>query len=168
MRYRAPTSHGIGTLTLFWSLVACAPAHRNPPPVTPQRDSLTEKGPSKEHDQRSIPAPPPAYGHRVVLRDLRSESSPTADTRSEVVSEPEQERTCVDFWPETRHRNYGYDHIVHLLSRCDVPAFCVVSSDVNPRGALVEIRPREYIEVVTFRGSPAREFKPEVECRFLV
>jgi hypothetical protein len=80
----------------------------------------------------------------------------------------DEEPTCVAFWPEIRYRNYGYDHIVHLRSACDVQAYCRVWSDVNPHPTDVLVPPREEIEVVTFRGSPARQFTPHVECRFRV
>jgi hypothetical protein len=78
---------------------------------------------------------------------------------------PAQDRACVHYWPEARFRNYAYDHVVHLLSRCEERALCAVSSDVNPKPVLVEVPPGERVEVLTFRGSPAREFRPFVECR---
>jgi hypothetical protein len=80
----------------------------------------------------------------------------------------DEEPTCVAFWPETRYRNYGYDHIVHLRSHCDVQAYCKVWSDVNPHPTDVLVAPRAEVEVLTFRGSPARQFTPHVECRFRV
>lgn len=82
-------------------------------------------------------------------------------------SRPE-DPSCVEFWPEVRYRNYGYDHVVHLLSRCEIRAYCAVSSDVNPQPIDVLVPPREHIQVLTFRGSPASQFTPKVVCRFLV
>lgn len=81
---------------------------------------------------------------------------------------PQQDPSCVEAFPEVRYRSYGYDHVVHLYSRCDVRAYCAVSTDVNPTVIEVIVPPREHIEVLTFRGSPAREFTPKVTCRFLV
>jgi len=78
----------------------------------------------------------------------------------------QQDPTCVEFWPEIRHRHYGYDHIVHLYSRCQIRAFCQVSSDVNPKAVEIVVPPREQVEVLTFRGSSARQFTPRVQCRF--
>lgn len=74
---------------------------------------------------------------------------------------------CIRFWPEVRYRNYAYDHIVHLGNACRVKASCAVSSDVNPEWIRVIVPAGEEIEVMTLRGSPAREFTPRVECRFL-
>ena len=80
----------------------------------------------------------------------------------------QQDPSCVEAFPEVRYRNYGYDHIVHLYSRCDVRAYCAVSTDANPTAVEVVVPPREHVEVLTLRGSPAREFTPKVSCRFLV
>lgn len=80
----------------------------------------------------------------------------------------QQDPSCVEAFPEVRYRNYGYDHVVHLYSRCDVRAYCAVSTDANPNAVEVVVPPREHVEVLTFRGSPAREFTPKVSCRFLV
>jgi hypothetical protein len=74
---------------------------------------------------------------------------------------------CIRSWPEVRYKNYGYDHIVHVGNDCRVKASCAVSSDVNPEPVQVIIPAGEQIEVMTSRGSPAREFTPRVECRFL-
>lgn len=116
--------------------------------------------------RQKSPALAPMHGRGVLTADVRQGSSDlTGDSGGSLLAEPAQDRTCVDFWPEVRFRNYGYDHIVHLLSRCDVRASCVVSSDVNPKATVVEVGPGEHVEVLTFRGSPAREFTPRVECR---
>lgn len=77
----------------------------------------------------------------------------------------EQEPTCVGFWTEVRYRNYGYDHVIHLDNRCELTAFCRVSSDVNPKPADVTVPPTAHVEVLSFRGSPARQFTPRVACR---
>jgi hypothetical protein len=74
---------------------------------------------------------------------------------------------CVRSWPEVRYKNHGYDHIVHVGNDCRVKASCAVSSDVNPEPVQVIIQAGEQVEVVTTRGSPASEFTPRVECRFL-
>ena len=73
---------------------------------------------------------------------------------------------CIRSWPEVRYKNYGYDHIVHVGNDCRVRASCAVSSDVNPEPIQVFIPAGEQVEVMTSRGSPAREFTPRVECRF--
>lgn len=71
---------------------------------------------------------------------------------------------CIEFWPESRYRNYGYDHIVHLHSTCEATALCSVSTNVNPQAYRVELPPKVEVEVLTFRASPAREFVANVTC----
>jgi len=73
---------------------------------------------------------------------------------------------CVRSWPEVRYGNAGYDHIVHVANDCQAPATCDVSSDVSSGPIRVIIQPGGKQEVVTMRGSPARRFRPTVECRF--
>jgi len=75
--------------------------------------------------------------------------------------------TCIDVWGEARYRNYGYDHIVHVNDRCSAAAICDVSTDVNPEVQRFTIAAGQEIEVVTYRGSPSREFRPHVECRLV-
>jgi hypothetical protein len=72
---------------------------------------------------------------------------------------------CVGVSSRAVYRNYGYDHIVYLTSRCDRAATCDVSTDVNPTAEHVTVPPKERIEVLTFRGSPASAFTPHVTCR---
>jgi len=173
MRGRGRIFAGRWVLTLAVGLIACAPARRSPPPAAPSGDPLTEDAPRDRNDRspsKDPPlAPPPAYGHRVASRDIErgATQSGEADTPGRLAPDPARGLTCVDFWPEARFRNYAYDHLVHLLSRCDVRALCAVSSDVNPRPVDVAVLPNEHVEVLTFRGSPAREFSPRVKCRFV-
>lgn len=72
---------------------------------------------------------------------------------------------CIQVWGEARSRNAGYDHIVHINNRCDDSAVCDVATDVNPVPIRVTVPPNQEVEVLTFRGSPAREFIPKVDCR---
>jgi hypothetical protein len=72
---------------------------------------------------------------------------------------------CIDVWPEARYRNYAYDHIVHLRSRCRMRVVCDVTTNVNPSSIRVSVPPGQEIEVVTFRGSPARDFQPSARCQ---
>ena len=80
------------------------------------------------------------------------------------VAKGEPESPCVEFWPEARYRAYGYDHIVHLSSHCPAPALCQVSTDVAPNEIKIHVFPGTHVEVLTFRGSPARTFRPRVQC----
>jgi hypothetical protein len=72
---------------------------------------------------------------------------------------------CVRSWPEARYRNYGYDHIVHVINGCVTRVTCQVASDVSPAVITVTIPAREQSEVITFVGSPARSFTPKVLCK---
>lgn len=94
-------------------------------------------------------------------------SAPPAPREVATTGNPESDPvlTCVESWPEARYRAYGYDHIVHLRSRCRVTADCTVTTDVSPEASRAVVRPAEHVEVLTFRGSPAREFTPTVVCR---
>jgi hypothetical protein len=74
---------------------------------------------------------------------------------------------CLRSWPEVRYRNYGYDHIVHIVNECRARAFCAVSSDVNPAPIEVEVPTFGQLEVMTCRGCAAREFTPRLTCRFV-
>ena len=71
---------------------------------------------------------------------------------------------CVHVRAEARYRNYGYDHVVRLLNRCGRRMSCDVATDVNPAATRVSIAANERRDVLTFRGSPAREFAPVVAC----
>lgn len=74
---------------------------------------------------------------------------------------------CVDVWGEARYRAYGYYHIVHVNNRCDATAVCDVATNVNPVPERVTLLAKQAVEVLTFQGSPSREFTPRVECRLL-
>src|SRR4051812_46590926 len=71
---------------------------------------------------------------------------------------------CVTVTSEARYGGYGYNHIVRIANGCEQPVACVVSTDVNPAAENVTVRPKEVREVVTFWGSPAREFISHVRC----
>ncbi len=72
--------------------------------------------------------------------------------------------SCVNVWTEARYVNYAYDHMVHLQNVCPDDHTCTVSTDVNPKAADVLVRAREHVEVLTYRGSPARTFVATVTC----
>lgn len=71
---------------------------------------------------------------------------------------------CVHYWPETRYRDYAYDHVVHLSSDCHRVASCTVATNQSPKAVVVAVAPGEHVEVVTLRGSELPEFTPKVEC----
>lgn len=71
---------------------------------------------------------------------------------------------CVAVRAEARYVAYAYNHIVHLLNACDSARVCSVATNVNPKPQTIALGPGERVEVLTFRGSPAREFAPIVSC----
>jgi len=71
---------------------------------------------------------------------------------------------CIDHRGDARYRGYGYDHVVVITSGCQEAARCTVSTDVTPEEHQVDVPAGETVEVLTRRGSPAREFTPQVAC----
>jgi hypothetical protein len=71
---------------------------------------------------------------------------------------------CVDWRAEAVFNGLGYNHLVHLTSRCDKAVHCAVSSDVNPEPTQVPLAPRQSKTVNTFLGSPAQKFTAKVTC----
>lgn len=72
---------------------------------------------------------------------------------------------CVHWRTEVRYANYGYDHWVIIHNGCERSAACVVTTDVNPEPIRVGVPRDQTREVLTYRGSPAREFSARVVCR---
>jgi hypothetical protein len=72
---------------------------------------------------------------------------------------------CLVVTSEARYGGYGYNHLVRIANSCEEAVLCTVSTDVNPAPEQVTVPPNEAREVVTFRGSPAREFVPLVRCQ---
>jgi hypothetical protein len=75
---------------------------------------------------------------------------------------------CIQVWGESRFRDYGYDHIVHLNNECDSTALCDITTNVNPVTQRVLIPSKQAVDVLTFRGSPSREFVPTAECELIM
>lgn len=61
----------------------------------------------------------------------------------------------------------AYNHFVRVENGCDRRVRCSVSTDVNPDVQSIELAPNQSVEVITFRGSPAREFTPRVTCELV-
>jgi hypothetical protein len=71
---------------------------------------------------------------------------------------------AVRHFAEARVRYPGYDHIVHIHSSCDVELSCTVRTNVNPSPVEASVPPHGRVEVLTWRGSPARTFTATVDC----
>jgi hypothetical protein len=78
---------------------------------------------------------------------------------------PSPQVACVKSQSEARFDGYGYDHWVHLTNACKVAVRCSVKTNANPEGTVVELGVGEQKSVMTFMGSPAREFTVEVSCQ---
>jgi hypothetical protein len=74
---------------------------------------------------------------------------------------------CVEVRTLTPYRGYGYDHVVEIENRCTKTMSCTVKTDANPEAISVVVPARETRSVTTMRGSPAREFKADVQCKEL-
>jgi len=73
--------------------------------------------------------------------------------------------TCVTFQGRVRY-SLGYDHLVDVQNGCTQAVSCAVTTNVNPQPVTVNLKPTESATVVTFIGSPAREFTPRVVCQY--
>ena len=90
----------------------------------------------------------------LAVSPLESQSTPA----------PKKPGGCVDVTTEAYYASVGYDHIVHLKSECKTRMACTVKTNVNPDPASVMLEPGATESVVTWRGSPAREFTADVTC----
>jgi hypothetical protein len=72
---------------------------------------------------------------------------------------------CAQVHTQAPYRAYGYDHEVVIENTCPKPINCSVKTDVNPEIATVRVAAHATETVVTYRGSPAREFKADVDCK---
>lgn len=71
---------------------------------------------------------------------------------------------CVTWEARAVYGALGYDHRVTLRNGCEKDARCTVTTDVNPEPQSTTVAKGATETVVTFRGSPAREFTATVEC----
>jgi hypothetical protein len=76
----------------------------------------------------------------------------------------QQQPECVRFEGTARWGADGYNHIVRIENNCARAASCSVSTDVNPQVQVVNVPAGQSIEIVTFLGSPASRFTPNVVC----
>ncbi|HKP64047.1 MAG TPA: hypothetical protein VJV78_45240 [Polyangiales bacterium] len=73
--------------------------------------------------------------------------------------------SCVDVSQDAPYAGLGYDHIVKLTNNCKKPVSCSVKTDVNPKAQQVNLAVGEKKSIVTWRGSPAYAFTPDVTCQ---
>ena len=74
---------------------------------------------------------------------------------------------CASVSASVRMEAYGYTHVVTLQNRCERPVSCEVWTDVDPLPhQTLRAAPGESEDVITRRGSPAREVSAESSCHF--
>lgn len=74
--------------------------------------------------------------------------------------------TCAEVSGSVRVEAYGFTHVVTLTNRCTVSVECDVWTDVDPEPRVtLRAGPGASAEVVTRRGSPAREVTAQKICR---
>lgn len=78
---------------------------------------------------------------------------------------PAPANSCVRVTTRVRY-SMGYDHWVDLQNDCEKSVNCSVSTNVNPEKRDVHLSPGDSASVLSFRGSPAREFTPRVTCQY--
>lgn len=74
---------------------------------------------------------------------------------------------CAIVSASVRNEAYGYTHVVTLRNRCEKAVSCEVWTDVDPSPRqTLRAGPGGSEEVITRRGSPAREVSAESSCRY--
>jgi hypothetical protein len=71
---------------------------------------------------------------------------------------------CIRVTASARWAAAAYNHYVRVDNDCGSTARCQISTNVNPEPQTVTVAAGAHVEVLTNRGSPAREFTPRVSC----
>lgn len=95
-------------------------------------------------------------------RPVISVSGPAPLDESEPAPSPS---SCVKYHPRVRY-SLGYDHLVDLQNGCEKSVVCTVKTNVTPEAQQVSLPAGEATTVITYVGSPAREFTPQVSCQY--
>lgn len=128
-----------------------------------QRNDSEDLVDDDENDPRDHARTPDRRGKKEPKKD-----APKADAGKK--TGPTKDNTkrpagCVDVTTEARFASIGYDHIVTLKSECKKKLECQVRTNVTSEPVTVSLAPGAEESVVTWRGSPAREFTPDVTCK---
>jgi hypothetical protein len=84
-----------------------------------------------------------------------------ADARNDRVAGP---AGCVSWSTEAKMDAYGYDHFVHLESKCSVSVDCTITSSTNPAAVRATLAAGAKQRVLIWRGSPASQLTASVTC----
>lgn len=106
----------------------------------------------------------PEQPEPILLAQRGEGRLPIERPLSESAPQPAEGFDCINYTRVVRYGNHGYDHWVELESKCSEAARCTVKTNANPSGERAVVEPSATIGVLTFRGSPAREFSAQVRC----
>jgi hypothetical protein len=101
-------------------------------------------------------------------KDVAKKDAPKADADKKAGAAKDTSKRpagCVDVSTEARFASIGYDHIVTLKSECKKTVKCQVRTNVTAEPSSVTLAPAAQESLVTWRGSPARVFTPDVTCK---
>jgi hypothetical protein len=132
---------------------------------TPRRDRAGAAKKDKDATNKDVAKKEPAKKDADKSDKDKSAKDKSAKDKSGAVSKSKQKPGgCVEVSYEARYAGVGYDHLVTLKSDCKKAMKCVVRTNVNKEPASVALPPRGEESVVMWRGSPSREFTPDVSC----
>lgn len=126
-----------------------------------------------ENDPRDHGRTPDRRGKKdppkdVAKKDSDKKDAPKGDADKKTGPAKDAKKRpagCVDVSSEARFASIGYDHLVTLKSACKKAVKCQVRTNVTSEPVGVDLAPAAEETVVTWRGSPAREFTPDVTCK---
>lgn len=103
----------------------------------------------------------------LVVFPLWSRSSALAGDKDKAPPVVQNPNDCAVVKATARFVGLGYTHAIVLRNGCQKPVECSVWTDVDPEPkTILSLRPGEEDEVVTRRGSPAREVTAFKQCSF--
>jgi hypothetical protein len=76
----------------------------------------------------------------------------------------DDKKPCIYYWGEARYV-IGYDHIVHVVNKCEAEANCTLTTSVNPQPEVFNVAPGEHRVITTWRGSPSATFAINLDCK---
>lgn len=109
-----------------------------------------------------------AGGSTTAANESGGKQPPEDDSKRGERPAPKKEEDPSECVSHTEQARYvaGYDHLVHVKNGCTKSVACEVSTNVNPKKQTVTVSSGKTETVLTFRGSPASEFKAVVKCHF--
>ena len=103
--------------------------------------------------------------HAIALAGLAAVVAAAPTHAADPDRKPPAPSECVKTRTEARYSGYGYDHIVHVTNGCASAMRCAITTSANPQATTVTVASGKTESVVTYRGSPAREFTAQATCQ---